>query len=219
MLVAIDGPAGSGKSSVARAVAEELGVVDLNTGAAYRAVALVALREGVDLKDATTLAEISRRVSLAGDGARVDDEPVLEEELRAPEVSAAASTVSARPEVRAVLLEVQREAAVKAREEGGAVVEGRDIGTVVLPEAELKIYLSAAPEERARRRAHQTGREAELDRIQEAMRERDRQDSERDTSPLKPAPDAVILDTTSLDLNGVVSRVLELARGLREKGA
>ena len=215
MLVAIDGPAGSGKSSVARAVAEELGVVDLNTGAAYRAVALVALREGVDLKDATTLAEISRRVSLAGDGARVDDEPVLEEELRAPEVSAAASTVSARPEVRAVLLEVQREAAVKAREEGGAVVEGRDIGTVVLPEAELKIYLSAAPEERARRRAHQTGREAELDRIQEAMRERDRQDSERDTSPLKPAPDAVILDTTSLSLEGVVGRVLELARGLQ----
>ena len=215
MLVAIDGPAGSGKSSVARAVAEELGVVDLNTGAAYRAVALVALREGVDLKDATTLAEISRRVSLAGDGARVDDEPVLEEELRAPEVSAAASTVSARPEVRAVLLEVQREAAVKASEEGGAVVEGRDIGTVVLPEAELKIYLSAAPEERARRRAHQTGREAELDRIQEAMRERDRQDSERDTSPLKPAPDAVILDTTSLSLEGVVGRVLELARGLQ----
>jgi len=215
VLVAIDGPAGSGKSSVARAVAEELGVVDLNTGAAYRAVALVALREGVDLKDATTLAEISRRVSLAGDGARVDDEPVLEEELRAPEVSAAASTVSARPEVRAVLLEVQREAAVKASEEGGAVVEGRDIGTVVLPEAELKIYLSAAPEERARRRAHQTGREAELDRIQEAMRERDRQDSERDTSPLKPAPDAVILDTTSLSLEGVVGRVLELARGLQ----
>ena len=215
MLVAIDGPAGSGKSSVARAVAEELGVVDLNTGAAYRAVALVALREGVDLKDGTALAEISRRVSLDGDGARVDDEAVPEEELRAPEVSAAASTVSARPEVRAILLEVQREAAVKASEEGGAVVEGRDIGTVVLPEAELKIYLSAAPEERARRRAHQTGREAELERIQEAMQVRDRQDSQRDTSPLKPAPDAVILDTTSLSLEGVVERVLELARGLK----
>jgi cytidylate kinase len=219
VLVAIDGPAGSGKSSVARAVAEELGVVDLNTGAAYRAVALVALGEGVDLKDGASLAEIARRVSLDGGGARVDDAPVPEEALRAPEVSAAASTVSARPEVRAVLLEVQREAAARAREEGGAVVEGRDIGTVVLPEAELKIYLSAAPEERARRRAHQTGREAELDRIQEAMRRRDRQDSERATSPLRPAPDAVILDTTSLDLDGVVSRVLELARGLREKGA
>jgi cytidylate kinase len=217
-LVAIDGPAGSGKSSVARTVAEELGVVDLNTGAAYRAVALVALREGVDLEDGTSLATISRRVSLDGRGARVDGAAIPEEELRTPEVSAAASTVSARPEVRTVLLDVQREAAKRAREQGGAVVEGRDIGTVVLPDAELKVYLSAAPEERARRRAHQTGREAELDRVQEAMKERDRQDSERGTSPLKPAPDAVILDTTSLSLEGVVSRVLELARGL-QKGA
>jgi cytidylate kinase len=218
VLVAIDGPAGSGKSSVARAVAEELGVVDLNTGAAYRAVALVALREGVDLEDGPSLVEISRRVSLDGGGARVDGAPVAEEELRTPEVSAAASTVSARPEVRAVLLEVQRAAAEKAREQGGAVVEGRDIGTVVLPDAELKIYLSAAPEERARRRAYQSGREAELDRIREAMKKRDRQDSERASSPLKPAPDAVILDTTSLSLDGVVSRVLELARSL-QKGA
>ena len=217
-MVAIDGPAGSGKSSVARTVAEELGVVNLNTGAAYRAVALVALREGVDLEDGTSLATISRRVSLDGRGARVDGAAIPEEELRTPEVSAAASTVSARPEVRAVLLNVQREAAKRAREQGGAVVEGRDIGTVVLPDAELKVYLSAAPEERARRRAHQTGREAELDRVQEAMKERDRQDSERGTSPLKPAPDAVILDTTSLSLEGVVSRVLELARGL-QKGA
>ena len=217
-MVAIDGPAGSGKSSVARTVAEELGVVDLNTGAAYRAVALVALREGVDLEDGTSLATISRRVSLDGRGARVDGAAIPEEELRTPEVSAAASTVSARPEVRAVLLDVQREAAKRAREQGGAVVEGRDIGTVVLPDAELKVYLSAAPEERARRRAQQTGREAELDRVQEAMKERDRQDSERGTSPLKPAPDAVILDTTSLSLEGVVSRVLELARGL-QKGA
>lgn len=219
LLIAIDGPAGSGKSSVARAVADELGFVNLNTGAAYRAVALVALQEGVDLDNGAALAGISRRVSLDAWGARVDGEPVPEDELRTPEVSAAASTVSARPEVRAVLLDVQREAARRASREGGAVVEGRDIGTVVLPDADLKVYLSAAPEERARRRAHQTGREAELDRIREAMSKRDRQDSERETSPLKPAPDAVILDTTSLDLQGVVSRVLELARGLREKGA
>jgi cytidylate kinase len=217
-LVAIDGPAGSGKSSVARTVAEELGVVDLNTGAAYRAVALVALREGVDLADGDSLAAISRRVSLDGGGAQVDGEPILEEELRAPEVSAAASTVSAVPEVRAVLLDVQRRAAKRAREQGGAIVEGRDIGTVVLPDAELKIYLSAAPEERARRRAYQTGREAELDRIREAMKKRDRQDSERTTSPLKPAPDAIVLDTTSLSLESVVSRVLELARDL-QRGA
>ena len=216
MLVAIDGPAGSGKSSVARTVAEELGVVDLNTGAAYRAVALLALRDGVDLEDGASLAEISGRVSLDGEGARVDGTAIPEEELRTPEVSAAASTVSARPEVRTVLLDVQREAAKRAREQGGAVVEGRDIGTVVLPDAELKVYLSAAPKERARRRAHQTGREAELDRVQEAMKKRDRQDSERGTSPLKPAPDAIILDTTSLSLEGVVSRVLELARGLQK---
>ena len=218
MLVAIDGPAGSGKSSVARAVAAELGYIDLNTGAAYRAVALLALREGVDLEDGAVLAEIARRVDLDAQGARVDGSPVPEEVLRAPEVSAAASKISARPEVREVLLSVQREAAQKARGEGGAVVEGRDIGTVVLPDADLKIFLSAAPEERARRRAHQTGREAELDRIREAIRRRDRQDSERETSPLKPAPDAVILDTTALSLDEVVSRVLDLARGL-QKGA
>jgi CMP/dCMP kinase len=218
VLVAIDGPAGSGKSSVARAVAGELGFIDLNTGAAYRAVALLALREGVDLADGASLAGISGRISLDGGGARIDGRSILEDELRTPEVSAAASTVSARPEVRAVLLDVQREAARRAREQGGAVVEGRDIGTVVLPDAELKIYLSAAPEERARRRAHQTGREAELDRIREAMKQRDRQDSERASSPLKPAPDAVVLDTTTLSLDEVVSRVLELARGL-QKGA
>jgi CMP/dCMP kinase len=219
VLVAIDGPAGSGKSSVARAVADKLGFANLNTGAAYRAVALVALREGVGLDDGEALAALSRRIGLDARGARVDGAPVPEDDLRTPEVSAAASTVSARPEVRAVLLDVQREAARRTSREGGAVVEGRDIGTVVLPDAELKIYLSAEPEERARRRAHQTGREAELDRIREAMRKRDWQDSERATSPLKPAPNAVVLDTTSLDLDGVVSRVLQLARGLREKGA
>lgn len=219
LLIAIDGPAGSGKSSVARAVAEKLGFANLNTGAVYRAVALLALREGVNLDDGASLAEVCRRVSLDERGALVDGVLVRESALRTPEVSAAASTVSARPEVRAVLLEVQREAAREASTQRGAVVEGRDIGTVVLPDAELKIFLSAAPEERARRRAHQTGREEELDRIREAMRERDRQDSERETSPLKPAPDAVTLDTTSLDLDSVVSRVLELARELRLKEA
>jgi CMP/dCMP kinase len=218
VLVAIDGPAGSGKSSVARVVAGELGYIHLNTGAAYRAVALLALREGVDLEDWALLAEIARRVGLDAGGARVDGSPVPEKDLRAPEVSAAASKVSANPEVREVLLSVQRDAAQRARGEGGAVVEGRDIGTVVLPDADLKIFLQAAPEERARRRAHQTGREAELDRIREAIKKRDRQDSERETSPLKPAHDAVILDTTALSLDEVVSRVLDLARGL-QKGA
>jgi cytidylate kinase len=218
VLVAIDGPAGSGKSSVARAVAERLQVANLNTGAAYRAVALLALREGVDFESGADLAALAGRVDLSGDGVSIDGVPVPEEELRTPEVSAAASTASVYPEVRWVLLSVQREAAREAKWKGGAVVEGRDIGTVVLPDAELKIFLSAAPEERARRRAHQTGREAELERIREAMQTRDRRDSEREASPLRLAPDAVVLDTTELSLEGVVAKVLELARGL-EKGA
>ena len=217
-LVTIDGPAGSGKSSVARAVAGRLGVVNLNTGAAYRAVAFLALAEGVDLEDGAGLAALARRVELFPDGARVDGEAAPDADLRTPEVSAAASKVSARPELREVLLPVQRAAAEEARRRGGAVVEGRDIGTVVLPAADLKVYLSAAPEERARRRATQTGREGELDRIREAIARRDRQDSEREVSPLKPAPDAVVLDTTALSLEEVISRVLELAEGLR-KGA
>jgi cytidylate kinase len=217
ILVAIDGPAGSGKSSVARDVAGRLGVVNLNTGAAYRAAALLALREGLDLGDGSGLAALARRVELDPGGASIDGRRVAEHKLRTPEVSAAASRVSAHAQLREVLLPVQRSAAQKARGQGGAVVEGRDIGTVVLPDAELKVYLSAAPEERARRRAHQTGREGELERIKAAIARRDRQDSEREVSPLKPAADAVVLDTTSLSLEQVISEVLRLARDLRKK--
>ena len=213
----MDGPAGSGKSSVARTVAERLGVADLNTGSLYRAVALLALRDGVDLDDGIALSRAAGSIALSTDGALVGGGMIPDDELRTPEVSAAASKVSAHPEVRLVLLEVQRRAAEDARKAGGAVVEGRDIGTVVLPGADLKIFLSAAPEERARRRAVQSGREGELGRIREAMKVRDRQDSERETSPLKAAPDAVVLDTTELDLDEVVSRVLDLARDLRER--
>lgn len=215
ILITIDGPAGSGKSSAARAVAERLGIVNLNTGAAYRAVALLALREGVDLEDGEALAEIAGRVFLKVEGVMLDGEPVPELDLRTSEVSAAASKVSVHAEVRQVLLSVQRDAARRAREDGGAVVEGRDIGTVVLPDAELKIFLSASSEERARRRAVQSGRESELDRIHKAMSLRDRQDTERQTSPLRPAPDAVVLDTTTLDLEEVVARILDLAQDLR----
>ena len=212
MLVAIDGPAGSGKSSVAQAVAERLGFAKLDTGATYRAVALAALREGVDLDDRTGLATIAGDVDLAATGVFYRGERILEEALRTPEVSAAASRVSAHPELREVLVERQRTAAREAQAAGGAVVEGRDIGTVVLPGAELKIFLSAAPEERARRRALQTGREEELERIRKAMHTRDKRDSEREASPLKPAPGAVVLDTTGLPLEGVVSRIVEFAR-------
>jgi len=217
ILVAIDGPAGSGKSSVAQAVAGRLGVVNLNTGAAYRAAALLALREGVDLADGEGLAALARRVELDPIGARIDGVRVGERLLRSPEVSAAASKISAHAPLREVLLPVQRGAAEKAKAEGGAVVEGRDIGTVVLPDAVLKVYLSAAPEERARRRAYQTGKEGELDRIRAAIARRDRQDSEREVSPLKPATDAVVLDTTSLSLEDVIVRVLDLATELCEQ--
>ena len=215
ILVTIDGPAGSGKSSVARHVAGRLGLVNLNTGAAYRAAALIALREGADLSDGPKVAELARRIGLDPEGASIDGRRVPDPELRTPEVAAAASKVSANAALREVLLPVQRAAAEEARERGGAVVEGRDIGTVVLPDAELKVFLSADPEERARRRARQTGREGELDRIREAISRRDRQDSEREVSPLKPAPDAIVLDTTTLELEEVVSRVLDLASGLR----
>jgi CMP/dCMP kinase len=215
ILVTIDGPAGSGKSSVARHVAARLGLVNLNTGAAYRAAALIALREGADLSDGPRIADLARRIGLDPDGASIDGRRVPDPDLRTPEVAAAASKVSANAALREVLLPVQRAAAEEARERGGAVVEGRDIGTVVLPDAELKVFLSADPEERARRRARQTGREGELDRIREAISRRDRQDSEREVSPLKPAPDAIVLDTTTLELEEVVSRVLDLASGLR----
>jgi cytidylate kinase len=215
ILVTIDGPAGSGKSSVARHVAGRLGVVNLNTGAAYRAAALIALREGADLSDGPKVARLARRIGLDPEGASIDGRRVPDPDLRTPEVAAAASKVSANAALREVLLPVQRAAAEEARERGGAVVEGRDIGTVVLPDAELKVFLLADPEERARRRARQSGREGELDRIREAISRRDRQDSEREASPLKPAPNAVVLDTTALDLEEVVSRVLDLASGLR----
>jgi cytidylate kinase len=219
VLVAIDGPAGSGKSSVARAVAERLGLADLNTGATYRAVALVALKEGLNLDDGGALADIGEDVDLAGSGVSYGGERIPEDALRTPEVAAAASRVSAHPELREVLVERQRAAACRAQAVGGAVVEGRDIGTVVLPDAELKVFLSASPEERARRRALQSGREEELERIRKAMHTRDKRDTEREASPLKPAPDAVVLDTTGLSLEGVVSRVVELAheRGERDE--
>lgn len=212
LLVAIDGPAGSGKSSVARAVADRLGLVDINTGASYRAVALAALRENVDPGDGERLADLARGVDLDGEGALIRGERVPDGALRTPEVAAAASKISAHPELRRVLVERQREAAEKAARSGGAVVEGRDIGTVVLPDAPLKVFLSASADERARRRAAQTNREAELDRIREAMRVRDKRDAEREASPLKSADDAVVIDTTGLPLEEVVSRVVELAR-------
>ncbi|TCJ16607.1 (d)CMP kinase, partial [Rubrobacter taiwanensis] len=142
-------------------------------------------------------------------GVEISGEKVPDSALRTPEVSAAASEVSRHPVVRRVLVGRQRAAAEAA---GSVVMEGRDIGTVVLPDAEVKVYLSATPEERARRRARQSGREAELDRIRDAILDRDRRDSEREDSPLRIAGDAVEIDTTGLGLGEVVSRVLALVK-------
>ena len=199
---------------MARAVAERLGIVNLDTGATYRAVALLSLREGVSPDDGDALAALAGRVELDEAGVLVDGARVPGDALRTPEVAAQASRVSAHPELRRVLVERQRAA---ARTLGGAVMEGRDIGTVVLPDAALKVFLSASPDERARRRAAQTNREAELDRIREAMRARDKRDAEREASPLVPAPDAVVIDTTGLPLEEVIQRVVGLAVA-RKKG-
>lgn len=206
--ISIDGPAGSGKSSVARQVARRLGISHLDTGATYRAVALGALRRGVDPGDADGLSEVARTVSLTPEGIELRGALVEDAELRTPEVSAAASQVSQHPLVRQVLVERQRAA---GKEAGAVVMEGRDIGTVVLPDADLKVFLSASPEERAFRRAKQSGKTAEVERIRAAIGDRDRQDSEREASPLRSAADAIEIDTTGLTLDEVVEQVLGLA--------
>jgi len=190
MVIAIDGPAGAGKSTVARAVAARLGFTYLDSGAMYRAVALSILRD----PDGTA-AERAREVEIDfGDPA-----------IRAPEVSAKASEVAQDPGVRAALVERQRELMTS----GEWVAEGRDIGTVVAPHAELKVFLTADPEERARRRAAELG--ADLETVLRDQAIRDEQDRSRAHSPLEPAPDSVEVDTTGLSIDEVVERIAELA--------
>jgi CMP/dCMP kinase len=218
--VALDGPSGSGKSTVARGVARALGWRYVDTGATYRAVTLAVLRAGVALDDPAAVAEVARRVHVdqVTDPARstttLDGEDVTAA-LRGPDVTAAVSAVSAVPEVRALLVELQRRLAGT----DGAVVEGRDIAAVVLPDAAVKVYLDASPEERARRRAGDAdaGVSAPDPRalqlaVAEDLARRDALDSTRAVSPLALAPDAVVLDSSGLDADAVVARVLDLAR-------
>jgi cytidylate kinase len=207
MVIAIDGPAGAGKSTVARGVARALGYTYLDSGAMYRSVALAALRAGADLDDPGAVEPIARTLELALDGPRVllDGEDVSDA-IRSPEVSAAASRVSVHRGVREALVERQRELI----EGGRYVAEGRDIGTVVSPDAPLKIFLVAGDEERARRRAGESGEPIES--VRAALRERDERDAEREHSAMRAAEDAVELDTTGLDAGAVVERVVELAR-------
>jgi CMP/dCMP kinase len=207
MVIAIDGPAGAGKSTVARALAERLGFTYLDSGALYRCVALAALRTGADLDDGASLGSLAAglRIELAGNRVTVGGEDVSEA-IRRPEVSEAASRVSVHPQVREAMVARQRELIAA----GSYVAEGRDIGTVVSPEAVLKVFLTATDNERARRRAAETG-EA-LDEVLVAQAERDARDSAREHGALRPAADAIELDTTGLDVDAVVERIAALAR-------
>ncbi|HYJ21787.1 MAG TPA: (d)CMP kinase [Solirubrobacterales bacterium] len=211
MVIAIDGPAGAGKSSVARAVAEELGFTYLDSGAMYRCVALAALEAGLGLDDGAALGELSAGLEIGLEGRRVllGDRDVSAA-IREPGVTAAASRVSVHPQVREALVERQRQLIAA----GSYVAEGRDIGTVVSPEAPLKVFLTASDEERARRRAAETGEDFES--VLDAQRRRDARDTEREHGALRAADDAVALDTTGLALEEVVGRVVTLAheRGL-----
>ncbi|MEA2311756.1 MAG: CMP/dCMP kinase [Solirubrobacteraceae bacterium] len=204
MVIAIDGPAGAGKSTVARAVAQRLGFTYLDTGAMYRAVALAAAERG---EDAGAVAEAL--TIEVGDQVLVDGRDVTAA-IRTPEVSAGASKVAADPRVRAALVRRQQEIVA----EGDWVAEGRDIGTVVAPGAEVKVFLTATAAERARRRAAQTGRPPEL--VLKAMRERDQRDATADRTVLEPAPDAVPVDTTGLSLDEVVDQIETLAVEAKE---
>ncbi len=207
MVIAIDGPAGAGKSTVARAVAGELGFTYLDSGAMYRCVALAAREQGVDPEDGDVVGALAEGLEIGFDGPRVlVGERDVSGEIRAPEVSAAASRVSVHPRVRAALVERQRQLIAAGR----YVAEGRDIGTVVSPEAPLKIFLTASDEERARRRAAETG-EA-VGAVLVAQRARDARDVEREHGALRAADDAVELDTTGFGLEEVVARVVALAR-------
>jgi cytidylate kinase len=203
MVVAIDGPAGAGKSTVARAVARALGFPYLDSGAMYRAVGLALLERG------GAASEVARDVDVRlGDRVQLDGRDVTEE-IRAPEVSEAASKVATNPRVREALVEKQR--ALLA--EGDWVAEGRDIGTVVAPDASVKVFLTASPDERARRRADELGVDPRTVLRDQALR--DAQDRSREHSPLRPAPDAIELDTTGLSIDEVVERIVELVDAAR----
>jgi cytidylate kinase len=216
LVVAIDGPAGAGKSTVSYALATKLGYVRIDTGALYRAVALAADARGVSWDDAPALAAIA--AGAAFEFRRVGEATHLfvdgadrEKDLRTPHISQGASKVSALPAVRDALMGVQQ----GMGEAGGVVMEGRDIGTVVFPDADVKFFLTASDVERAKRRLKELlakGTTTTLDEVLAEMTERDRRDSERATAPLKQARDAILVDSTAMNLDEVVAKMEELVR-------
>ncbi|MFR3238734.1 MAG: (d)CMP kinase [Acutalibacter sp.] len=214
--VAIDGPAGAGKSSVAKAAAKELGFVYVDTGAIYRTIALYVLRQGVAPQDAAGVEGLLPQIEIGMEYTDQGQKMILNGEdvtglIRTPEVSMATSTCSAIPAVRAFLLQLQRDLA----EKNNVLMDGRDIGTVVLPHAQLKVFLTASPQERARRRVLQlegSGRKADYEAILRDIQQRDYQDSHRETAPLRPAEDSVLVDTSGVTFEESVRRLVELVR-------
>lgn len=213
MIIAIDGPAGAGKSTIASQVAERLGFQLIDTGAIYRIVALRAQERGVDPTDGDGCAAVARSLTLAfervgGKNTLICDGVAVGDEIRSEAISKLASQVSAHPAVRAALLDVQR--AMGAR---SSVLEGRDIGTVVFPSAEVKVFLTATNEERARRRVAQLegrGQPAVYEEILRDIVERDARDAGREVAPLKQADDAHAIDTTGLTISDIVARIIAL---------
>lgn len=212
LIIAIDGPSGAGKGTISRTISQALGYRHIDTGAMYRAVGWKALQEGVPLDDEMRVQELSRRATIVVEGGVVSiDGQDITRAIRTPEIDRAASSVARLPRVRDVLVGLQREMG----RGGGVVMEGRDIGTVVFPEADVKIYLDATPEERARRRAtdpaHSGGGAGEA-AVAASIEARDRSDSTRAASPLTLARDAVRIDTTGMPISDVVDRVMALVR-------
>ena len=207
-VIAIDGPAGSGKSTVAKALAARLGLEYLDTGAMYRGVTFSALRRGIDPADADVVARIVPDIEIAvGPEGVVVDGVDASIEIRGPEVSRAVSIVAANPQVRAEMVQRQRDWVAKR---GGGVLEGRDIGTVVFPEAELKVYLTADPEVRAARRSKEVT-DLDYETVAADMARRDALDAARDASPMAEAADAIRLDTTGLTVDEIVDVLSEKA--------
>ena len=207
--LAIDGPAGAGKSTVARAVADALGWAYVDSGAMYRAVGLAALDKRIPLDDSAALGALAARLDITNDG-RVTmlDGVDVSDRIRTPDVSRAAALVARVPEVRAALVARQRGQAAA----GDVVMEGRDIGTQVLPDAEVKVFLTASLEERARRRAHDLGvADDEFPQVRAQVSARDEADETRAASPLVRAPDAIVIDTTNKELPEVVAEITKLA--------